>query len=237
MSYLDFEALESIDPAAYQKTTPYPWINPADLIRPERYGELAETLPDSELFEPVFGKKRKFGQRSHDRYSLSYRSDLPLSAPWRAFMAELQSVRYRDALRRIVGLRSLELGFHWHYTPTGCSVSPHCDAKWKLGSHIFYFNSEDDWQADWGGETVVLDDGGRFKRGSAPEFGDFDRAVSFPTMGNHSFLFTRCGNSWHGVREIRCPEGLFRKVLIVVIQRYGPIERVQRKFGLSKRGY
>jgi hypothetical protein len=237
MGYLDFEALESIDPVAYQATKPYPWLNPAGIIRPEGYAELVETLPDVSLFEPVFGKARKFGQKSHDRYTLEYREGLPLSPPWTAFMGELRSDRYREALRRIIGVRSLDLSFHWHYTPPGCSVSPHCDATWKLGSHIFYFNTEADWKPEWGGDTVVLDDAGRFKRGSAPEFEDFDHAVSSEAIGNYSLLFTRSGNSWHGVREIRCPEGLMRKVLIAVIRRDGPLERVQRLFGANPRGY
>ena len=36
-------------------------------------------------------------------------------------------------------------------------------------------------------------------------------------LGNHSLLFQRQGNSWHGVREIRCPQGQYRKIFIVVI--------------------
>jgi hypothetical protein len=37
------------------------------------------------------------------------------------------------------------------------------------------------------------------------------------TLGNQSLLFQRQGNSWHGVREIRCPQGRYRKIFIVVI--------------------
>ena len=36
-------------------------------------------------------------------------------------------------------------------------------------------------------------------------------------LGNRSLLFARDGNSWHGVQEIRCPPGKYRKVFIVVI--------------------
>ena len=36
-------------------------------------------------------------------------------------------------------------------------------------------------------------------------------------LGNYSLLFQRRGNSWHGVREIRCPQGRYRKIFIVVI--------------------
>jgi hypothetical protein len=57
-------------------------------------------------------------------------------------------------------------------------VSPHCDSPKKLGSHIFYLNTKEDWDPSWGGETLILDDGGRlptlragfdrFRRRSAP---------------------------------------------------------------------
>jgi len=33
----------------------------------------------------------------------------------------------------------------------GCAVSPHCDAVRKLATHIFYFNTEADWDPGWGG--------------------------------------------------------------------------------------
>ena len=115
------------------------------------------------------------------------------------------------------GTRLLQLNFHWHYTPNGCSVSPHCDAKRKLGSHIFYFNTTADWDPSWGGETLILDDRGRFPRNSAPRFEDFDVVIPGEALGNRSLLFARGDKSWHGVREIHCPAGAYRKVFIVVV--------------------
>ncbi len=46
-------------------------------------------------------------------------------------------------------------------------------------------------------------------------------------MGNRSLLFARKDNSWHGVREIRCPEGHMRKVLVVVINGNGPFDKLR----------
>ena len=217
MTCLDFERLEQLDPTAYQSREPYPWVNPEGLLSKDGFRRLHETLPDVSAFDKSFGKARRGGQKSHDRYTLEYKDGLALSDPWQGFLDELRSDRYRDALRRLLGVRALRLSFHWHYAPSGCSVSPHCDAPRKLGSHIFYFNTADDWDPSWGGETVVLDDDGRFHRDSAPEFEDFDSAVSSESIGNWSLIFSRRGNSWHGVREVRCPEGAMRKVFIVVI--------------------
>jgi hypothetical protein len=225
--YLDLERLASIDPVAYQTREPYPFVNPEGLLRPEAYRRLVDNPPPRELFAEVFGKRRAHGQRPHDRLALEYEEGLALPTPWQEFIAELRESDYRRLLSRLIGVPHIELRFHWHWATTGNSVSPHCDRKLKLGSHIFYLNKEADWDPEWGGETIVLDDNGRFARNSAPEFEDFDRAIPADAMGNKSFIFTRRGNSWHGVREIHCPEGAYRKVFIVVINKPPLARRVR----------
>ena len=237
MTYLNFERLKQIDPVSFQNQKPYPWINPEEMLTTEGYHRLLATLPDLSLFEFRFGVKRAHGQQGHDRFTLEYRDDLSLPRPWKEFVAELRGREYHTFLQKLLGVRSLELNFHWHYTPNGCSVSPHCDAKHKLGSHIFYFNTEADWDPAWGGETVILDDGKRFSRKSAPCFENFDQATASKALGNYSLLFGRKERSWHGVREIQCPEGHLRKVFIVVINRFTVIDRLGRLLGKSPRGY
>ena len=118
----------------------------------------------------------------------------------------------------MLGRGGFRLRFHWHYTPGGCSVSPHCDARDKLASHIFYLNGADEWRAEWGGETLVLDDGGRFDRRSSPRIEEFERCIAPPSVGNVSLLFQRREHSWHGVRELRSPPGALRRVFIVVVE-------------------
>jgi hypothetical protein len=228
VSYLDLERFAAIAPSAYQSQLPYPFVNPEGLLQEASYRKLVENPPPSELFEVIHGKPRAYGQKPHDRLALEYEDGLPLPAPWQEFIDELRSGPYKNMLCRLVGLPDLELRFHWHWAGAGDSVSPHCDARRKIGSHIFYLNTEDDWDSSWGGETLVLDDGGRFKRSSAPEFEDFDRVIHAQASSNRSFIFTRRGNSWHGVREIRCPEGYHRKVFIVVLNKPRLARRLRR---------
>jgi len=225
MHFLDFEVLDALDAEAFQARDPYPWINPEGALTVDGREALRTTLPPLSLFKERMGETRRHGQRSHDRYALEYRPELALSSAWKGFIAELESKRYQGFLRRMLGCDSAS-SFHWHFTPNGCSVSPHCDAVHKLGSHIFYLNSDDDWDPAWGGETVVLDDSGRFSRRSAPAFEDFDSATPACASGNHSFLFLRRGDSWHGVRELQCPPDRLRKVFIVVLNRVSPIGRL-----------
>jgi hypothetical protein len=217
MRYLEIQRLEEIDVAAFRARKPYPWATTEDLLTPEGFEKLRQNLPDLSLFERRFNESRKGGQLPHDRYSLEYTDDVRVPEPWREFIDELRGKRYRDLMRRLLGGRRVEFRFHWHYTPRSCAVSPHCDAKRELGSHLFYFNTEEDWDPSWGGQTLVLDDGGRFQPRSAPTFDDFERIITVESMDNRSFFFARRDNGWHGVREIRCPEGYLRKVFIVVV--------------------
>ena len=237
MPYLDIVRMNLIDSAAFQAQKPYPWVNPPDLLSQEGYQKLLTSLPDVSLFERRFGVKRAHGQQSHDRFALEYHDGLPVAQPWKDFLAELQGKHYQAFLKRLLGVSSLELNFHWHYTPNGCSVSPHCDAKHKLGSHIFYFNTEADWDPSWGGETVVLEPSKPLDRKSAPTFEDFEQAIPSNALGNYSFIFARKEASWHGVKEIQCPPDRMRKVFIVVINRFTPLDRLKRLFGAAPRGY
>ena len=237
MTYLDFQRMAAIDPQKFQQEKPYPWINPEGLLTPDGHQQLLLTLPDVSLFQRRFGVARAHGQQSHDRFTLEYQDDLPLTPPWKAFVAELHGNEYQAWLKRLFNVNSLDLTLHWHYTPNGCSVSPHCDAKHKLGSHIFYLNTEKNWQESWGGETVILEDEGQFTRQSAPKFEDFKEATVSKAIGNYSLLFARKGNSWHGVRAIQCPNDHMRKVFIVVINRFTMFDRMQRVFGKSPKGY
>ncbi len=237
MTYLNFSALHAIPRQSFQNAKPYPWLNPSGLLTDEGYQRLVGTLPDVSLFEKRFGIKRAHGQQSHDRYTLEYREGLPLSPPWQQFLKELQGEGYVSFLKRLFGVKSLELTFHWHYTPNGCSVSPHCDAKHKLGSHIFYLNTQENWDPAWGGETVILDDHGCFNRKSAPRFEDFPQSLASTAVGNFSLLFQRRDKSWHGVRPVQCPEGCMRKVFIVVINRFSMIDRIGRILGKRRKSY
>ena len=227
--FLNYDRLAEFNGEQFRSTQPYPWLNPAGALTDDGFETLVENLPDVSQFKEVFGRSRKHGQQSHDRYALEWRDDLDVHESWKAFVGELRGPQYSEFLTNMIGHDRYSLKFHFHYTPNGCSVSPHCDAVWKLGSHIFYLNTENDWQPEWGGETQVLNDHGKFSSRSAPEFEDFDEALSSESLGNRSLLFVRSGNSWHGVKPINCPEGELRKVFIVVINSDTPWYRFRSR--------
>ena len=201
--YLDFDVLDGIGTDTFRNQKPYPWANPEKLLTDEGYELLRNNMPDISLFEQKFGyerragQKRIAGQQPHDRYSLEFTEEnaADISEPWREFITELRSDRYRDNIARLFNARKPEFRFHWHYAPSGCSVSPHCDAKREHGSHLFYFNSAEDWDPAWGGETLVLDDGGRLDCNSAPAFEDFDNEIPCRSIGNVSAILERSNSN------------------------------------------
>jgi len=234
VKYLDPERLARLDDAGFRRRDPYPWVNPEGLLRDTAFRQLLADLPPLEQMQASFGVQRKHGQMSHDRYVLEWEEGLDVAESWKEFVAELQGEEYHAFVRRMLGSNGFELTFHWHYAPRGCSISPHCDALRKLGSHIFYFNPPD-WDPAWGGGTLVLDDHGRLNRRSAPSFDDLDEVECSDPLGNRSLLFVRRHNSWHGMRPLACPEGRLRRVFIVVLNRVTPLDRAKRLVGLGGR--
>ena len=230
LNILDQQQFRAIATDTFRKAEPYPWLNPEGLLTSQAFDLLRANMPPLDMMKASFGRKRAHGQKPHDRYALEYQENLDVHPAWHQFVAELNGPVYQDWLARLFATHRFRLTYHWHYAPRGASVSPHCDAKRKLGSHIFYFNTPDEWDREWGGETVVLDDHGRFSRASAPEFEDFDRAWTADAMGNRSLLFQRQGNSWHGVKTLNCPEDRLRKVFIVVVNADNLFGRIRRMF-------
>lgn len=234
--YLNEQVVDGIDAAQFRGQDPFPWVNPQYFIAPERYQALLDTMPDISQFRAFFGKQRKHGQASHDRYTLDYEEGMALSQPWTDLISELRSSTYRKLVCRMLNVSDVRFRFHWHFTPNGGEVSPHCDSKSKIGSQIFYLNTENDWDSAWGGETVVLDDGGKFEPGTSPAFEDFVAEYPAQTLDNRSLIFGRRGNSWHGVRRINCPQNSFRKVFIVVFEEVRPVHMAVKKFKRLLRG-
>jgi hypothetical protein len=218
--YLDIDKLNAIDVEAFKRREPYPWVNPFGLIKEEAFKVLTENLPDFSMFSSEFGMQRKYGQKSHDRFALEYNPTIAVPEPWKEFAKELTGPDYKKFLRKIFGRRFMLVKCHWHFSISGCSVSPHTDGKQKIGSHIFYLNTPDEWKNEWGGSTLVLSSKKNISEESSPEFSDFDSVTTSDYIGNYSFIFAKTDKSWHGVKELTCPPGKMRKVFIVVIDTF-----------------
>lgn len=217
MKYIDIDKLRNLGRDEFMAIKPYPYFNTEAVLTQQGYQDLLHNMPSLDLFDTRIGEERLGGQAPHDRYSLEYEPGMPVPKPWQEFIAELRGDAYRSQIRRLFGVRKIEFRMHWHYTPTGMDVSPHCDSRREHGSHLFYFNSAEDWDPAWGGATLVLDDGGKLDYKTAPTLEEFDAIHEVESIGNYSALMLRTDRAWHAVRPISCPEDRMRRIFILVV--------------------
>ncbi len=221
MNYLNLECIEDGSAEEFQNQKPYPWVHMQGTLTQEGWNQLRASLPDISQFQRMIGVKRAFGQAPHNRGILHYIDGMPVAQPWKEFIAELHGPAYSSFLRRMLGFapdQKFILTMEWYYAWQGCSVSPHCDARRKIATHIFFFADDQDWPREWGGDILILDDEGRYKAHSAPTFDDLKVAASLDLRKNGSLLFQRTEHSWHGVRPLQSPHpDVYRKLFIVTV--------------------
>jgi hypothetical protein len=231
--FINYKLLQSLNIEEFKQNKPFPWFNFQSLLTPEAFRELYLSFPPLEIFENHVGIERGYSQRPHNRYYLAYEDSIydnlhrennegivkkaGLPIPWQRFIEELETNRlYNDFIKSAFEVLNYHVRYAWHLGVNGSEVSPHQDSKKKIGTHIFYFNTSEDWEPTWGGSTLVL--GGKSTNSQNPEFEDFTIIKSTHVMGNYSFLFKNTVDSWHGVRALTCPPGKFRKLFNVIYE-------------------
>jgi len=218
--YLNLEKMNSLSADEFQNQEPYPWLNPNGVLFEEAYRTLVANQLSLNDLNPSIGNERPFGQQSHDRYSLEYEESLHVPQVWHDFVKELKSDEFTNFKKRMFREEECDIRFHWHYAVPGQSVSPHTDGTRKIGSFIFYMNTNDDWKEEWGGNTLVLHDKAKkLDWQSAPDYADFDEETPSRMLENYCFMFKRNNHSWHAVRELQGEEGMVRKIFIAVIDK------------------
>lgn len=231
MRYIDTETLKRVDAQAFLAQKPFPWANLSGALTPSGFQGLCENLPDIRYFEKSFGMPRKDGQKPHDRYRLWYhQAKGKIPAAWEEFIAELHSREYKAFIRRVFGVDKFDIRIEWHYTPGGCSVTPHLDGLSTKGAHLFYFNTSSEWDSSWGGQTLVLGNkSDNLVAKPNPDFDDFDIQIETDFLDNKSLLFMNNVRSWHGVKELGQPEGVYRRLLTVFIEEpVSPVIRLKK---------
>jgi hypothetical protein len=230
---IDFD-LECLEVLKVRRDLPENSFFWAEILRffPDNFFNLlCEDYPHISLFDKHVGIPRGL-QRPHDRYYLSLNSGpysvkrnifhakgvakkRHLSKSWIYFIDKLESQEYRDFVSDLFQAENFTLRFAWHMGFAGAEISPHVDATNKLGTHIFYFNPEGQWDPSWGGNTVLLGD--LQKDIENPEFSDFGCSWNASNIGNTSLIWRNTPLAWHGVRPLAAPVGCFRKIFTVVI--------------------
>lgn len=231
MRFLNKQAIANFSHEDFRSQWPFPYAGIKGILTKEGFAALIQEFPSLDLFAYHQDVKRAYGQRPHNRYYLAYEethfkrgdsydreaTDKDLPESWVSFIHELQKdTDYQQLIKRALGVDEWEVRFAWHVGQKGSEVSPHLDNADKLGTHIFYFNTEEDWKEEWGGQIVAL--GGMMTTSGNPEYEDFADQKEIPIINNRSFLFKNTLEAWHGVRPLRCPEGKYRRLFNVIYQ-------------------
>lgn len=198
---------------------PFAWHRYEALVKPDRFAALREEFPDVEQFRHDVGRQRMDGRRPHDRHLLAWDEEVHqrLSPTWRSFLDELRGEAFVDYLTTALGQKPARVRFDWHRSYRGCEVSPHPDAANKIGTLIFYCNTPEDWDAAWGGDTLLLGDLQRAT--NKPDCDDFASVTPVPMLATQCFFFRRSDHSWHAVAPLQCPDGVYRKTFHAIAER------------------
>ena len=229
-TFIDYSLLRSFDAGVFGNRRPFPWENLHGFLTPQGFRTLYNDFPSLELFEYHNNIRRDHGQRPHNRYYLAYENSIyhkngesgvvrnsQLPGAWQHFMNELEtSDQYHSFVCGALGIPDFKARYAWHVGTKGSEVSPHIDAKKKLGTHILYFNTSGEWDTMWGGATLVLGD----KQTDAmnPDFSDFKTIEAACIVDNQSFLFKNTPTAWHGVTALTCPEDSYRRLFNVIFE-------------------
>jgi Rps23 Pro-64 3,4-dihydroxylase Tpa1-like proline 4-hydroxylase len=230
-TFINYDLLSAFDANSFRSVTPFPWHNFHAFLTSEGFETLYRDFPSLDLFEQHSGITRSHGQRPHNRYYLAYESSIyrskqqrqgiilheELPKSWQQFIQELEtSQTYREFIQTALGVSRYKIRYAWHVGFSGCEVSPHIDSSDKIGTHILYFNTHQDWQPNWGGEILVLSD--KKTEVLNPDYSDFATTASAEILDNRSFLFKNSPFAWHGVRPLSCPDGYYRRLFNIIIE-------------------
>lgn len=185
--------------------------------------EASESRDD--MAGPLYADDEMAGTGRTGRDGIVGLQDLPPS--WQQFIEELrESVGYRRFTERLLESGPMTVRFAWHVGFSGSEVSPHRDTDKKIGTHIFYFNTSEDWRKEWGGAILVLGDK-RIKEKN-PDVSDFGTVTAAQILDNRSFLFKNTREAWHGVEPLSCPPGRHRRLFNVIFEHAGSPPRRRR---------
>jgi hypothetical protein len=247
-TFIDYERLRAFDADGFKSKAPFPWHNLRGFLTTEGFRLLYDNFPPLELFEYHHNIRRAHGQRPHNRYYLAYENSIyhkeadrgvvrhhQLPGAWQRFMDELgSSDEYHRFVRRALGVPAFKTRYAWHVGTQASEVSPHLDdITIKLGIHILYFNTSDEWNPDWGGATLVL--GGKQTEAMNPDFCDFKTCEEARIVDNRSFLFKNTPNAWHGATALTCPADNYRRLFNIIFEvptRRRLLDRARKLLGL-----
>ena len=138
------------------------------VLNPKILGELCDTFPTT------------------DHVGFNKASKVALCCQWNAFIEEIHSTAYREAIEKVTGLNlsSYEVGIGIRHFSKLSHGAPHADVPRKKVTHLIYFNNE------WPQES------GRLRLLRSKNLDDVHDVIT-PLKGN-GLIFVVSRNSFHG---------------------------------------
>lgn len=245
MRFFDPQKFHEFRIEEFKQRHPFPYHSFSSFLRPDAFEKLYLNFPDVNLFKWQNGYRGL--QRPHGRYQLFYDRailknyqepgycTLPDHLPtiWQEFLLEIQSSRpYHSFIRSAFGVKLFAMRFEWHLLKSGTDISPHVDAPWRIGDHLFYFHSSTNWKSEWGGELDIFEKGSNLEE--APEAEKLKVCAKISPLEAESVLLKNSKDSWHGVSPIHCPPDQFRRVFLINIANPFPLYWKRVKEGARK---
>ncbi len=148
---------------------------------PYRYVVHGPNVLDPEMFEVLCKNFPVTSKVGHNEVK-----DVTMCQEWKAFIDEIHSSAYREAMESITGLQlsSFEVGIGIRHLSKLSHGSPHADVPRKKVTHLIYFNEE------WPHET------GRLRVLCSKNLDDVHETIT-PLKGT-GLIFVVSKNSFHG---------------------------------------
>ena len=148
---------------------------------PFRYVVHDPTILDSKVLELLCENFPVTSKVGHNEVA-----DVNLGKEWKAFIEEIHSAAYREAIEKVTGLSlsSYQVGIGLRHLSKLSHGSPHADVPRKKVTHLIYFNNE------WPHET------GRLRLLRSKNLNDVHDIIT-PLKGN-GLIFVVSKNSFHG---------------------------------------
>jgi Rps23 Pro-64 3,4-dihydroxylase Tpa1-like proline 4-hydroxylase len=200
--------------AAWEKARPTRFFTADDFLEPAFAREVAAAFPDyaTAVARAEAGAGRRF-ERVNEDVKVQITDASQFAEPVRRLNRLLASQAFIDVLEQVTGIPKLLpdpalQGAGMHIMGPGGNLGVHLDFNylrsanlWRRVNLLVYLTP--DWDPAWGGEFDLWD----------PEVKECLEV--FEPRFNRCAAFNTTTESFHGVREIRCPEGVTRNSFAV----------------------